>query len=106
MTGQSDNELDKPVWDDQFAAALLGKVVLVGITRLDHLGTEVDREQFYGVVTSAAQGEGIELALRGSQDGRRFRLPPTTGCLRQAKPGQYRLRRTGEVVQDPKDPPE
>lgn len=94
-------ELDESTWDADVARELLGKLVLVGLTRLDHLGQEVDREQFYGVVTSADPEEGIEVSLRGTKDGRTFRLPPTTECFAPAKPGQYRLRLTGEVVENP-----
>jgi hypothetical protein len=79
------------------AGRLLGKHLLVGLTYLNDDGT-VDRlEQLHGeVVRADEEGVSIELASGGF-----YWLPPDLRSFRQAAPGEYRLRSTGEVVIDP-----
>jgi hypothetical protein len=88
----------KPEWSEEFATTVLGSVVLVGITRRTPAGDE--QEQFYGIVERADAG-GIDLALSGSRSGEHFFLPPDPRAFFPAQPGSYRLRNTGEVVEDP-----
>ena len=78
------------------AAELIGKHVLVGITRLDHTEKLISQEQFHGDVT--AIDTGIHIRLSSGLD---FTLPPDLGSFFPAAPGEYRLRSTGEVVIDP-----
>jgi hypothetical protein len=88
----------KPEWDEEFGAALLGTIVLIGITRegLD----AVTQEQFYGTVVTA-DADGIELLLGGSRTGDRYWLPPDLRAFFPAQPGSYRLRSTGETLKNP-----
>jgi hypothetical protein len=88
----------KPEWSDDFAKLLLGSVVLVGITRRSFSGDTL--EQFYGTV-ERADAEGINLALSGSRSGENCFLPPDPRAFFPAQPGSYRLRDTGEVVDNP-----
>lgn len=87
-----------PEWSDDFAEKLLGSVVLVGITRRSVSGDTL--EQFYGTVVRAG-AEGIDLTLSGSRSGENFFLPPHPQAFLPAQPGSYRLRDTGEVVENP-----
>lgn len=89
---------EKPEWSDDLAAKLLGSVVLVGITRRNVSGETL--EQFYGTV-ERADAQGIDLALSGSRSGEHFLLPPDPRAFFTAQPGSYRLRDTGEVVENP-----
>jgi len=89
------------VWDAEVAASLPGKLILVGITFEDGEGALVEQTQFFGRVISAEQARGISLALEGSRAGETFLLPPDMRSFEVARPGDYRLRSTGEVVIDP-----
>lgn len=91
--------MEPGVWDDEFARAMLGKVLLVGLTYVDG---DVERvEQFYGEVTSVDARKGILLRLAGNRDGEVFRLPADLRGIARATPGNYRLKSTGEIVENP-----
>ena len=79
----------------------MGKHVLVGVTALDHKGKLVEHKQFYGKVTQADPREGFRVELLGEAEGRVEWLPPDTRPFQKARPGEYRLKSTGEVVVDP-----
>lgn len=88
----------KPEWDEEFGAALIGKLVLVGITR-EEAGSAT-QDQFFGTIDKA-EAHGIELILGGSRAGDRYRLPPDPRAFFPAQPGSYRLRSTGETLENP-----
>lgn len=96
---------DKPdarvPWNAALASALPGKLLLVGLTYLDADGALIDKQQIFGRVLSATPRGGISLRLEGRREGERYALPPDTRSFRKAKPGEYRLHATGEVVIDP-----
>lgn len=89
----------QPQWDHARAEKLLGSTVLVGLTFEEPSGPR--QEQFYGTVMSASPNEGITLRLEGSRSGETYTLPPDLRSFFPARPGEYRLRETGEVVVDP-----
>jgi hypothetical protein len=88
-------------WDEALAARLPGRLVLVGLTYLDVSGEPVEQTQFFGRVQSAEAGRGILLRLEGARAGEACNLPPDTRAFREAEPGEYRLRSTGETIVDP-----
>ena len=88
----------RPIWDEGFARELVGSQVIVGMTYNDPDGPR--QEQFYGSVI-AADPTGITLLLDGRRAGETHYLPPDPGAFQPAPPGSYRLRSTGEVVEDP-----
>jgi hypothetical protein len=92
---------DRPVWDESIAESVVGKVVLVGLTYLEADGTLIEQQQFFGTVVSADLRTGILLSLKGQRSGEQYTLPPDTRAIEIASAGEYRLRRTGEVVIDP-----
>jgi hypothetical protein len=91
----------KPPWDDALARGLKGSLVLIGLTQLDSTGRETGRWQLYGRVMSADEKAGIKVRLEGKREGETYTLPPATDAIRRAKPGNYELGSTGEVVTDP-----
>ena len=90
---------ERPAWNDQQAAELVGARVLIGITRLRAYGSE--QEQMFGVIRSANARGGFEVALDGSREGETYWLPPDLRNFIPAQAGEYRLRSTGEVVSNP-----
>ena len=92
---------DGPVWDPKLAVELVGKRVLVGITDLASDGAVVGQRQFHGYAIRADRRAGIALRLAGARAGEEMVLPPDTRAFHRAAPGEYRLRHTGEVVEDP-----
>jgi hypothetical protein len=89
------------VWDAALAKNLVGKILLAGITFLDADKTLIEQQQFFGEVVSVDPQAGVLIALHGSRAGEQYTLPPDTRSIREASPGEYRLRVTGEVVEDP-----
>src|SRR6185503_13495656 len=94
---EEEEEEERPSFDEAKAASLIGKRILIGLTYLDHEDNLLERRQLHGdiVVADAAKGFGIK--LRGEQDGEMFWLPPDLRALQPARPGEYRLRGSGEV---------
>jgi len=90
---------DDPEWSEAFAQRIDGAVVLVGLTYDEPEGKR--QEQFFGTVMRADLHDGIMLRLEGSRAGEIVRLPPDPGGFLPAEPGSYRLRSTGECVEDP-----
>jgi len=75
-----------------------GKRVIVGITFLDSEDAPVEQFQMHGRVVQASEADGIVLVR---PDGGRFVIPPSPQWFKAARPGEYRLRASGEVVVDP-----
>jgi len=88
-----------PRFDDAEAQKMVGKTILVGVTYYDHTGKETTQQQWHGTITEASQTKGIVVALKN--DTNSCVLPPDLNGIRPAKPGEYRLRSTGEVIVDP-----
>ena len=91
----------RPVWDENFASELIGKLLLVGLTHCNSDGSVDRQEQLFGIVESTDQNSGILLNLKGTRAGCRYNLPPDLRSYFKASPGNYRLRSTSEVVTNP-----
>jgi hypothetical protein len=74
-------------WDEDFAQALIGKTLMLGLTFLDDDGELLERQQFFGVVIEANDQTGIVLDLLGEQDGDIYTLPPQTSAITATPPG-------------------
>ena len=86
----TDNQADASAdahWDPAFAETLIGKTLLMNLTLVDDDGEVVERQQFFGVVIDADEGEGITLDLLGEHDGDTYTLPPQTSAIQAAEPG-------------------
>ncbi|MDR3352465.1 MAG: hypothetical protein LBO00_05575 [Zoogloeaceae bacterium] len=86
-------------FDKSVAKSIIGKHLLVGVTRKNHQGEVVSLEQFHGEIIRASQEEGIVIRLAGSAD--EWSMPPDLSNLEPAPPGNYRLKASGEVVVNP-----
>jgi hypothetical protein len=97
------NEVEEePPWNASLAKTLPGQMVLVGLAYFDADAEEpFEQQQMFGRVVSADARKGILLSLEGQRTGEQFNLPPDTRSFREAEPGEYRLRSTGEVVVNP-----
>lgn len=76
---------------------LIGKVLLVGVTYYTHDNEFIEQKQLYGTVIEATDSI-IRIKQR---DGTEFTLPSDLSSTKKARPGEYQLRSTGEVVIDP-----
>jgi hypothetical protein len=78
--------------------ALLAKYVLVGLTYLDHNEQVLEQVQLHGHIVGI-DDDVITVKLFSS--GEEVTLPPDLSVFKEASPGDYTLRSTGEVVSDP-----
>jgi hypothetical protein len=85
--------------DESKAKDYIGKTVLLGVTYIDHEERVIGQRQWYGVITEISNTKGIVISLKN--DTTYCALPPDLSVLEPAKPGEYRLRSTGEVIADP-----
>lgn len=86
-------------WDGRRAEAMIGAVVLIGMTYDEAEGPRL--EQFFGTVMTADEHDGITLRLDGERAGDIFTLPPDLDAFVPAPAGSYRLRDSSDVVEDP-----
>lgn len=87
-------------FDAEKALVLIGKYILVGLSYCDHEGNEVNHDELHGFIESASL-KGINISLRGSREGEFWNMPPDLSVIRPASPGVYKIRRTGEDVENP-----
>ena|SRR5882672_4840607 len=87
------------VSDEEKAQKFVGKHLLVGITHHDAEGKPTSLEQFHGIIDRISLKEGIVVKLHGSNAERS--IPMDFRSFHGARPGGYKLRNTGEVVEDP-----
>jgi hypothetical protein len=83
---------------DRDPYSLLGKYVLIGITRISAEGDLLEEGECHGRIALVDPDLGIRVVL---SDGEVLTLPPNPESFRDAKPGIYRLRSTGEEIKDP-----
>jgi hypothetical protein len=91
-----------PQWDQDEADGLVGQMVLAGITYLAADGKTVTSQvQSWGRIVSA-KPEGIAIVYEGKiWAGQTMTLPPDLRAFQAAGPGEYRLRSTGETIENP-----
>lgn len=94
----TNSETNRPPLDADLGRRLVGRHLLVGLTYVRPSGELIEQKQLHGIVERVSQHEGIVMRL---SDGSEYRLPPDLRGIREAPAGSYRLRSTGEEVQDP-----
>ena len=94
----SDARCEPPDLDEQLAARVIGKHLLVGLTFVTQSGEVIEQKQLHGIVEQITRQTGIVIRL---VDGSEYRLPPDLRGIGVAPPGTYRLRATGEEVHNP-----
>jgi hypothetical protein len=78
-------------------SAYIGKTVLIGMAWYDGEDELVDQAEFVATIR-----EIDDQAIRVlTSQGKELDLPPATGALQEAEPGEYTLRTTLEIVRDP-----
>jgi hypothetical protein len=85
-------------------ADVVGKTILLGLTFTTEDGELVGQIQRHGIIEQFDPTAGLSVRLVGPGqpwDGELYRLPPDLSNLREAAPGAYRLRSTGETIVDP-----
>lgn len=95
----NESNVTLPPLDGVKAGQMIGKVVLVGITRYRGDGQIQDRRQYSGTVLRISAEEGVVLA--DEEDGHEHYLPPLLDHYVAAEPGEYCLRASGAIVVDP-----
>jgi hypothetical protein len=78
--------------------SLVGKTVLIGITRVDHDDELIERTEKVGRIVTVDPDDGIKVDVGEAE---LLTLPPNPQDFHDARPGVYRLRSTGETVTDP-----
>jgi hypothetical protein len=86
-----------PENDASDLSSYVGKLVMVGITRVNAAGEAVAQLQYHGRIQDIGE-EGIRIE---TPDGKQMMLPPAIESLQPAPPGEYRERSSGVVVNDP-----
>lgn len=86
-------------YDAEFAADLIGKTLLVGLTYIREDGTLINRRQVFGTVVSCDEKAGIILRL--NDGGELFTIAPITEAIEPASPGVYQLSDDDTQVTDP-----
>ena len=84
-------------WEKTNAENLIGKTILVGITFYDKNGEFVEQSQRCGEIVSINEST----IFIKQKDGEEFGIPNDPTAIETANPGEYRLRSTGEVVENP-----
>ena len=79
--------------------SIIGKYLLIGITFLDDAGEVIEYFQIYGPIVVVDNSKGI--VIEKTDGSRHFSIPPDMENRHPARKGQYRLRSTGEIVDDP-----
>ena len=92
-----EDETAPPVFNAEAFARLLGKHVLVGLTYVKYSGELIKQTQLHGIVEDVSSS-GIIIRMA---DESTFWVPPDLRGIREAPPGVYRLRSTGEEVANP-----
>jgi hypothetical protein len=78
---------------------LIGTTVLVGITH-EHASGDLSQEQYAGIARVEDQDEYCLITLECT-DGETRSYPFDSRALSKASPGEYRLRSTGETINNP-----
>ena len=100
MSDEYDGTL--PPLDDAKVEEMIGKLVLVGVTRYGGDGQVKGLEQYAGTVLRISVAEGVVLA--DENDGHERYLLPMLDQYQPAEPGEYRMRTSGMIVVDPDYP--
>jgi hypothetical protein len=89
---------DAEDFDEAAALAMVGKTALIGVTYCSADGAEQSHSQFVGTVSRVNLEDGLVLECR---DGSERTFPPYAGYYSPAEPGIYKLRSSGEEVENP-----
>ena len=91
-----------PLTWDNAAERLVGTITVVEIQHHDAMGQFLRHDHVWGQVTSADTKNGIRILVGGRTfAGKLMVLPAQLDSFTKPAPGRYRLRSTGEEIDDP-----
>ena len=90
---------NKLKYTDRELQALVGKHILVGVVCCGTGDSIISREQFHGHISRISLQAGVTVRLNNSSEERTVPLDFTSFEI--ARPGEYRLTGTDEIVNDP-----
>lgn len=76
---------------------MIGKTILVGMTFYNKNDEFAGQKQSWGKIVAVTENT---IYIKQS-DGENFEIPNDPSAIEAAKPGEYRLKSTGEVVKKP-----
>ena len=76
---------------------IIGKVILIGITKMKH-NEVVELIQYHGTIVFARENDKICIK---QDDGTLRSIPPLLTNITNAKPGEYREKSTGKIITNP-----
>lgn len=86
-------------FDNDRAATMIGKHLIIGLTIHDALDNVVDRVQLHGNIVRVNEKEGVVVQLLPS--GVEYAMPAVFSAYEEAPPGDYHFQSTGEVITNP-----
>ena len=85
--------------DKHKAGKLLGKYAIIGLTYVDEKDKVIDYIQLHGRIHRINQTEGVVIKREDKEE--EYMLPLDLDAFEEAEPGEYRFKKTGEVIVDP-----
>jgi hypothetical protein len=82
----------------QLQKYLQGKVFLIGLTFIDKEGELIEQYQTHGIVSELTNNGLIKIERK---DNSIFQMPYDKDTIKKAEKGEYKLRATKEVINDP-----
>ena len=101
ISPEPDDRDEGSSWDQDEAEWLIGKQVVVGITRLASDGVTVKAQsQYHGKIVSADEVDGFKVECEGKLAGRIMTLPPDLSAFRIVNSGEHKPQSTGEAADE------
>ncbi len=88
----------KSEFDAAKAKSLIGKSVVIGFSYIDKDDNLIDQEQLFGDIINFNERVCV---VKIKSTGNEMTLPPVVEAFAEAAKGEYRNKKTGEVVTDP-----
>ncbi len=85
-------------FDESKAAEMIGKYVLLGVTRRDSNEQVLSTEEIHGEVLRVSEENGLIIL---KSDDSEFGLPPLLDCYQEADEGVYSLKTTNKKINIP-----
>jgi len=83
---------------DEYQDDITGCTCIVSLVFIDDKEMLIDEYHTYGIVEEITEGDILRIRRA---DGTMFQLPYDDDTIEEAKPGEYKNKTTGEVVEDP-----
>lgn len=88
----------KSEFDAAKAKSLIGKSVVIGFSYIDKDDKLIDQEQLFGDIINFNERVCV---VKIKSTGNEMTLPPVVEAFAEAEAGEYRNKKTGEVITDP-----